>query len=120
MSYVDGFVLAVPAANKERFRAMAQRIAEAFTDHGALRVVENWADDVPAGERTWFARAVDLQKGEIVCFSWVEWPSREARDKGNAAIAADPRVQPRADEADIMDAKRMIYGGFTTLVDRRG
>lgn len=120
MSYVDGFVLAVPTANKERFRAMAQRVATVFTDHGALRVVENWGDDVPMGEETWFARAVNLAEGETVCFSWVEWPSKEARDKGNAAIAVDPRLQPDASEADIMDSKRMIYGGFTPIVDHRG
>ena len=119
-TYVDGFVLAVPAANKERFRAMAQRIAEIFTDNGALRVVENWGDDVPEGEKTWFARAVDLQEGEIVCFSWVEWPSKEARDKDNQAIAADPRMmQGPPGENDIMDAKRMIYGGFVPIVDQR-
>ncbi|MDP5280547.1 DUF1428 domain-containing protein [Sphingomonas sp. DG1-23] len=121
MNYVDGFVFAVPAANKERFRAMAQRIAEVFTDHGALRVVENWGDDVPTGEQTWFARAVDLQQGEIVCFSWIEWPSRAARDKGNQALAADPRMRTiPEDEKDIMDPKRMIFGGFAPLVDRRG
>jgi uncharacterized protein YbaA (DUF1428 family) len=120
MSYVDGFVLAVPAANRERFRAMAQRVAQVFTDHGAIRVSENWGDDVPAGEQTWFARAVNLQDGETLCFSWVEWPSKAVRDKGNAAIAADPRLQPGADEADIMDSKRMIYGGFVSLVDHRG
>jgi uncharacterized protein YbaA (DUF1428 family) len=120
MSYVDGFVFAVPDANRERFRAMAARVGQVFTDHGALRVVENWGDDVPLGERTWFARAVDLEEGETVCFSWVEWPSKEARDKGNAAIAADPRLQQDPGETDIVDSKRMIFGGFTTLVDQRG
>ena len=121
MNYVDGFVLAVPTANRERFEALAARVAKIFTDHGALRVVENWGDDVPTGEQTWFARAVDLQEGETVCFSWVEWPSKEARDKGNAAIAADPRMgEGPADEKDVMDSKRMIYGGFVSLVDQRG
>lgn len=120
MTYTDGFVLAVPTANRDRFRAMAERVAQVFIDHGALRVVENWGDDVPLGERTWFARAVDLQDGETVVFSWVEWPSKEARDAGNAAIAADPRMaeQPEA-EKDLMDARRMIYGGFAPLVDAR-
>ena len=119
MSYVDGFVLAVPAVHRERFRAMAGRVAEIFTEHGALRVVENWGDDVPQGEQTDLRRAVALEPGETVVFSWVEWPSKEARDQGNEAIAADPRLQPREGEADIMDPKRMIYGGFVPLVDRR-
>lgn len=119
MSYVDGFVFAVPTVNRETFRAMAQRIAEVFTDHGALRVVENWGDDVPLGERTWFARAVDLQEGETVCFSWIEWPSKEARDQGNAAVAVDPRTNQGPEEIGIMDPKRMIFGGFATFVDQR-
>jgi uncharacterized protein YbaA (DUF1428 family) len=119
MSYVDGFVLAVPAANKERFRAMADRAAQIFVEHGALRVVESWGDDVPGGERTWFARAVDLAEGEIVCFAWIEWPSKEVRERGNAAVAADPRMQTIPDdEKDILDSKRMIFGGFVPLVDR--
>ncbi len=117
MSYIDGFVLAVPAANRERFRAMAARVAEIFIEHGALRVVENWGDDVPEGKLTDFRRAVALEEGETVVFSWVEWPSKEARDKGNDAIAADPRLRPDPEEADIMDGRRMIFGGFVPIVD---
>lgn len=119
MSYVDGFVLAVPTANRERFRAMAARVADIFVEHGALRVVENWGDDVPAGELTDLRRAVALKGDETVVFSWVEWASKEARDKGNEAIAADPRLQPDPGEADIMDSKRMIFGGFMPIVDLR-
>ena len=119
MSYVDGFVLAVPTAHRERFRAMAARVAEIFVEHGALRVVENWGDDVPAGELTDLRRAVALKDDETVVFSWVEWASKEARDKGNEAIAADPRLQPDPGEADIMDSKRMIFGGFMPIVDVR-
>lgn len=119
MPYVDGFVLAVPTANRERFRAMAARVAEIFIAHGALRVVENWGDDLPEGKQTDLRRAVALKEGETVVFSWVEWASKEARDKGNEAIAADPRLQPDASEADIMDPKRMIHGGFLPVVDVR-
>ncbi len=118
MAYVDGFVLAVPDRNRERVRTMADRIAEVFIDHGALRVVENWGDDVPDGTRTDLRRAVALEPGETVVFSWVEWPSREARDRGNAAIATDPRTVPTGDDGDIMDPGRMIFGGFKTLVER--
>lgn len=117
MSYVDGFVLAVPTANRERFRAMAARVAEIFIEHGALRVVENWGDDVPEGKLTDFRRAVALAEGETVVFSWVEWPSKEARDKGNDAIAADARLKPDPDDADLMDGRRMIFGGFIPIID---
>ena len=120
MSYVDGFVLAVPSANRERFRAMAAGVAKIFIEYGALRVVENWGDEVPDGERTDLKRAVALQEGETVVFSWVEWPSKEARDVANEKIAADPRLAPDPVDADIMDPKRMIFGGFVPLVDERG
>lgn len=121
MSYIDGYVLAVPTANRERFRAMAARVAEVFADHGALRVIENWGDDVPDGERTDLRRAVQATPEETVVFSWVEWPSKEARDAGNKAVAADPRMaEPHPEDVDIMDPKRMIYGGFVPVVDVRG
>ena len=119
MSYIDGFVLAVPTAHRERFRAMAARVAEIFIEHGALRVVESWGDDVPAGKQTDLRRAVALEDGETVVFSWVEWASKEARDQGNEAIAADPRLQPEPGEADVMDPGRMIFGGFMPIVDLR-
>ncbi|MGK6318624.1 DUF1428 domain-containing protein [Sphingomonas sp. DT-204] len=117
MSYVDGFVLAVPTENRERFRNMAARVARIFTDHGALRVVECWGDDVPDGKVTDLRRAVQAKPGETVVFSWVEWPSKEARDAGNGKIAADPRLAPDPAEADIMDSKRMIFGGFVPVVE---
>ena len=119
MSYIDGFVLAVPSENRERFRAMAARVADIFIEHGALRVIENWGDDVPDGTQTDMRRAVQAKDGETVVFSWVEWASKEARDAGNEKIAADPRLVPDAADADIMDPKRMIYGGFVPIVDQR-
>lgn len=119
MTYIDGFVLAVPTANRERFREMAARVAKIFTEHGALRVIENWGDDVPTGEITDLHRAVQAKEDETVVFSWVEWPSKEARDRGNEAIAADPRMVPAPEDADIMDPKRMIYGGFVPIVDEK-
>lgn len=120
MSYVDGYVLAVPTANRERFRDMAARVAEVFLKHGALRVVENWGDDVADGTQTDLKRAVALEEGETVVFSWIEWPSREARDAGNAAVATDPQLQMLPGDADILDPKRMIHGGFVPVIDVRG
>lgn len=119
MTYVDGYVLAVPTANRERFRAMASRVGKIFVDHGALRVVETWGDDVQKGEVTDLHRAVQARGDETVVFSWIEWPSKDARDKGNEAVAADPRLEPLPEEADLMDSKRMIYGGFIPLVDEK-
>ena len=120
MSYIDGFVIAVPTAHRERFRAMADRVGRIFIEHGALRLMENWGDEVPDGEVTDLRRAVRANPDETIVFSWIEWPSKAARDAGNAAAAADPRITDGpAGERDIMDPKRMIYGGFEPLVSLR-
>jgi uncharacterized protein YbaA (DUF1428 family) len=120
LTYIDGYVLAVPTANRERFRVMAQRMAKVFVDHGALRVVESWGDDVAKGEVTDLYRAVQAKDDETVVFSWIEWPSKEARDKGNDAVAADPRTVQMPEELNLLDSKRMIYGGFVPVVDDKG
>jgi len=115
MSYVDGFVIPVPTASKQAFRDLAARVAPLFLEHGATRVVECWGDDVPDGKVTDFKGAVKAEAGETVVFSWVIWPSKAARDEGNKKIMADPRMQP--DENMPFDGKRMIFGGFETIVD---
>lgn len=115
MAYVDGFVIPVPAGKKEAYREMAARIALLFREHGALEVVEAWEDDVPDGKVTDFRRAVQAQPGESVVFSWITWPSREARDQGNEKVMADPRMQHPGDDTPF-DAKRMIFGGFKPIV----
>lgn len=115
--YVDGFVAPVPDANKQAYHAMAKMASEVFIEHGATRVVENWGDDVPDGKVTDFARAAHKKDGETVVFSWVEWPSREARDTGWAKVMADERMNPGPEEERPFDAKRMIYGGFVPIVE---
>ena len=120
MTYIDGFILAVPTANREGFRAMASRVGKIFVEHGALRVVENWGDDVARGEITDFYRAAQAGEDETIVFSFIEWPSKEARDRGNETVAADPRLEPLPGEKDIFDSRRMIYGGFVPVVDERG
>lgn len=117
MNYVDGYVLAVPARNKEAYIRLAELAAEVFRDHGALAVVENWGDDVPEGKVTSFPMAVKCGADETVVFSWITWPSRAARDAGMKKAMQDPRMKF---ENDVMpfDGKRMIFGGFATIVDR--
>ena len=115
MSYVDGFVVAVPTANREAYRKYAEESAPVFKEHGATRFMECWGDDVPEGKVTSFPMAVKLEEGETVVFSWIIWPSREARDAGNAKAMADPRMQPPAELP--FDAQRMIYGGFEAIVE---
>ena len=116
MGYADGYVLPVPDGNKDAYRALAEKASQVFRDHGATRVVEAWGDDVPDGKVTDFARAAHKQDGETVVFSWVEWPSKEARVAGWEKVMADERMQPDGTEVPF-DGKRMIYGGFAPIVE---
>ena len=113
--YVDGFVAAIPEANKDAYVDMAREAATVFRDHGALQVVEAWGHDVPDGEITSFPQAVKAKDGEVVLFAWIVWPSRAVRDKGNESVMQDPRMKGPA--KPLFDSKRMIYGGFQVLVD---
>ena len=117
MSYVDGFVVPVPRANKEAYRKVAQEASAIFHEYGALHVVEAWGDDVPEGKVTDFRRAVAGTEDEVVVFSWIFWASKEARDEGNKRMMADPRMKMSDDSP--FDGKRMIYGGFEVILDSR-
>jgi uncharacterized protein YbaA (DUF1428 family) len=114
MSYIDGFVIAVPAANKDAYRELAATVAPVFKEHGALRLVECWGDDVPDGKITDFRRAVQAEAGENVVFSWIVWPSKAVRDGAHKKVMEDPRM-PKG--AAPFDGKRMIFGGFEVLLD---
>ena len=116
MSYVDGFVAAVPAANRELYKKSAQAAAVVFKEHGASRVVECWGDDVPDGKLTSFPMAVKKQADETVVLAWIAWPSREVRNAGMQKVMADPRAKPENNPMPF-DGKRLIYGGFSVLVD---
>ena len=116
MNYVDGFVIAVPIANREAYREMASRAVPVFKENGALSVVECWGDDVPEGKLTSFTMAVKREPDEAVVFSWITWPSRSVRDAGMKAAMADPRLEPYADKMPF-DGKRMIFGGFQVIVE---
>ena len=114
--YSDGYLVPVPNANKEAYRDMARKAATVFKDHGALRVVEAWGDDVPDGKVTDYKGAVKAEEGENVVFSFVEWPSKQVRDAGWKAVMEDERMKtPPADMP--FDGKRMIYGGFQPILD---
>jgi uncharacterized protein YbaA (DUF1428 family) len=116
MTYVDGFVLAVPAGNKDAFRDHANQLLPLFRECGVSRVVESWGDDVPDGKVTDFKRAVQAKDDEVVVFSWFEYPSKEARDAATERMRSNPRMAELA-PASPFDAKRMIFGGFTAIVE---
>jgi uncharacterized protein YbaA (DUF1428 family) len=115
MNYVDGFIVAVPTTNREAYRELAESSAIVFKEYGALSVVECWGDDVPEGKLTSFPMAVQRKENETVVFSWITWPSHQVRDDGMKKAMDDPRMQ--LDNIDkLFDGKRMIYGGFETIV----
>ena len=116
MTYVDGFVAAVPTTNKEKYIEHAKIAAVVFKEHGALKVVETWEDDVPEGETTSFPMSVKREKDESVVFSWVIWPSKDTRNAGWQALMEDPRMHPDKNPMPF-DGKRLIYGGFNTILD---
>jgi len=116
MAYIDGFVAAVPNENKEAYKKHAREAAVAFKEHGALKLVECWGNDVPEGEVTSFPIAVKCEPHETVVFSWILWPSKEAREEGIKKVMDDPRLQPDSNPMPF-DGKRMIYGGFEIIVD---
>ena len=114
MTYVDGFVAAVPTTNREKYLEYAKMAAEVFKEHGALTVAECWGDSVPDGEHTSFPMAVKCKDSETVVFSWITWPSKEVREAGWAKLMQDPRFDPNTNPMPF-EGKRMIYGGFKPL-----
>ena len=118
--YVNGFVIAVPEANKEAYRDVAEKFWDIAKDYGAKSQVECWEVDVPDGHTTDFRRAVKCADGEKIVFSWVIWDDKETADASHDKMMADPRMAENfgaADGSDMpFDGKRMIYGGFEPLV----
>ena len=120
MSYIDGFVIAVPTANQEKFIEHGRSVDTIFTELGATRVVECWADDVPDGKVTDFRKAVQATEDETVVFSWIEWPDKQTRDVAMEKMMSedcnDERMDPEKNPMPF-DGMRMIYGGFKPIVE---
>ncbi len=116
MAYVSGFVTPVAERDRDAYVAAAAKAWALFKDYGAIEMVEAWGDTVPKGKVTDFRRAVDLQAEEAVVFSWVLWPDKATSEKWEAAMETDERFR----DLDMpFDGKRMIYGGFTTIVEKK-
>ncbi len=120
MSYIDGFLMAVPTANKQKFIEHAKLGDSVFIDLGATRVVECWADDVPEGKVTDFGKSVQAKADESVVFSWIEWPDKATRDKAMKTMTSDEfndeRMDPKKNPMPF-DGKRLVYGGFEPIVE---
>ena len=116
--YLDGFLIPVPISRKDDYLRLARVAAEVFLDHGATRVVEAWGDGLEPGERTSFPRAVQLEPEENVVFSWIEFPDKATRDACQEKVFSDARMQEVL-ESFPADGKRMIFGGFSQMLDER-
>jgi uncharacterized protein YbaA (DUF1428 family) len=112
MTYVDGFLAAVPANKKAEFIEFNQRMGKIFKEYGALTAVDCWGDDVPDGKVTSMPMAVKRQEGEVVCFSWITWASKDARNAGMKKAMEDPRMHG---VEMPFDGKRIIFGGFEMI-----
>jgi uncharacterized protein YbaA (DUF1428 family) len=118
MPYIDGFIASVPTANKQAYLEMATKINALFKEHGALEIVENWGADVPEGTLTSFTMAVKREDNESIVFSWIKWPSKRVRDEAWGIVMQNPVMQIQANPP-LFDGKRMIFGGFETLMEIR-
>lgn len=115
VGYVDGCLIPVPAGNKDAYRQMAATYAMVLKEYGATRVVDAWGDDVPDGKITDYKGAVKARGDETVVYSWIEWPSKEVRDRGWEKAMADPRMKSLEQP---FDGKRLVYGGFAPILDQ--
>jgi uncharacterized protein YbaA (DUF1428 family) len=117
MGYVDGFVLPVARKNLPAYRRLARKAGRIWREHGALEFRESIADDVSWGKRTSFPRSVKQKNGETVFFSYIVYKSRADRDRINAKVMKDKRLAKMMElKALPFDAKRMIWGGFKTVI----
>lgn len=113
MTYIDGFVAAVPKANREAYIEHASKAADLLKTWGATRIVENWGDDVPRGETNDFYGAVQAKDDEVVVFSWIEYPDKATRDAAMKKMMSPETMSGIPDMP--FDGQRMIFGGFETL-----
>jgi uncharacterized protein YbaA (DUF1428 family) len=118
MSYIDGFVVPVPEQNLKIYRNIAQKAGKIFKEYGALHYVEAVGDDLNLPYGLPFPKAFKIKPGETVMFSFIVYKSRADRDRVNAKVMSDPRMQKMMEGAPMpFDAKRMVVGGFKSLID---
>lgn len=114
MTYIDGFVAAVPTDNRDAYKEFAEKSWPIFQELGAIAIWECWGDDVPEGEVTSFRKAVKAGDDETIVLSWTVWPDKESRDAGWSKMMSDPEIGKAMGDMPF-DGKRMIYGGFSPL-----
>lgn len=117
-AYVQGYIAPVPRDKRSAFAEMCETMRTVAVDCGALRAVDGWADQIDDGKVTDFKQAVKAGSDEAVAFGYVEWPSKQAFDRGSEKMRADQRMPSPGSEMPL-DGKRLIYGGFEVILDTR-
>ena len=117
MAYVDGYLLPVPVKNLAAYRKMAAKAGKIWREHGALDYKECAGDDLQTKFGVPFGKQMKLKRGETVVFAWIVFKSKADRDRVNAKVMKDPRINESVPKKMPFDMKRMVYGGFTVLVD---
>lgn len=115
--YVDGFLLPIAKENLDKYREVAKKAGEVWKEHGALEYYECIADELDHENMVSFRKAAGASEDELVVLSWIIYPSKEDRDRINAAVMSDPRLKEMmVPGSEPFDCKRMAYGGFKTLI----
>jgi uncharacterized protein YbaA (DUF1428 family) len=114
--YADGFVLSVPRRKLDQYRRISQKAGKVWKEHGALEYIEAVGDDLKIKWGRPFPRMVKPRAGEVIIFSWIVYKSRSDRNRVNAKVMKDPRLDMNPKTMPF-DLKRMAYGGFKVLVD---
>jgi uncharacterized protein YbaA (DUF1428 family) len=118
MRYVDGFVLPIPKKNLQVYRSIAQKAGKIWREHGALQYIEAAGDDLDVKFGVSFPKTIKLKPGETVLISFILYKSRAHRDRVNAKVMADPRMNKMMEKGPMpFEVKRMVFGGFKLLVD---
>ncbi|HLT76793.1 MAG TPA: DUF1428 domain-containing protein [Ferrovibrio sp.] len=118
MTYVDGVLLPVPKKNLAAYRRIARKAGKIWREHGALDYKECVGEDLKVKMVQPFTKAVTLKPGEVPVFAFIVFKSRAHRDRVNKKVMDDPRLKAMAgSDTMVFDMKRMVYGGFRTLVE---
>lgn len=118
MAYYNGFVVAVPTANKQAYADFARAAWPHFQKLGATRLVEAWGDNVPDGAKTDMKKAVQAKPDETIVFSWIEWPDKATADRADKAMRDDPEMA-EISKSMPFDGSRLIFGGFAPIYDSK-
>lgn len=115
--YVDGFVIPLPKRNVKAYLKQARLGARIWKEYGALAYSECLGDDLKVPFGLGFPKLAKLRAGETLVFAFITYRSRAHRDKVNAVVMKDPRMNdPEMMRNPPFDMKRFAMGGFAEVV----